>query len=83
MARRKRCVVMRRRKKEVKRRKREENEEKIGDQIAKKKKKKKVRAHLFPLRSRHFLDQSEIPYLEKSTLYLLLFSCKIFSMNKL
>ena len=91
MARRKRCVVKRRRKEEGKRRKREEKEEKIGDQIAKKKKKKKkkkkrkkskinkkVRAHLFPLRSRHFLDQSEIRYLEKSTPYLLLFSCKIF-----
>ena len=48
-----------------------------------KKKKKKVRAHLFPLRSRHFLDQSETGYLEKSKLYLHLFSCKIFSMNKL
>ena len=85
MARRKRCVVKRRRNEEGRRRKREEKEEKIGDQIAKKKKKekKKVRAHLFPLRSRHFLDQSEIGYLEKSTLYLLLFSCKIFSMNKL
>ena len=27
----------------------------------KNKKKKEVRAHLFPLRSRHVLDQSEIP----------------------
>ena len=84
MARRKRCVVKRRRKEEGKRKKREEKEEKNGDQIAKKKKKKKKKiAHLFPLRSRHFLDQSEIRYLEKNTLYLLLFSCKIFSMNKL
>ena len=49
----------------------------------KKKKKKEVCAYLFPLRSRHFFDQSEICYLEKSTLYLPLFSCKIFSMNKL
>ena len=83
MARRKRCVVKKRRKEEEKRRKREEKEEKNGDQIAKKKEKEEVRAHLFSLRSRHFLDQSEIRYLEKSTLYLLLFSCKIFSMNKL
>ena len=40
-----------------------------GPNRKKKKKKKKeveeVRAHLFPLRSRHFLDQSEIRYLEK------------------
>ena len=64
--------------KEEKKKRREKN----GDQIAKKKK-EEVRAHLFPLRSRHFLDQSEICYLEKSTLYLPLFSCKIFSMNKL
>ena len=62
--------------------KRRKGGEKNGDQIAKKKK-KGVCAHLFPLRSRHFLDQSEICYLEKSTLYLPLFSCKIFSMNKL
>ena len=82
MARRKRCVVKRRRKEEAKRRKREEKEgKKWGPN--RKKKKKEVRAHLFPLRSRHFLDQSEICYLEKSTLYLPLFSCKIFSMNKL
>ena len=61
IARRKRYVVKRRRKEEKKRRKREEIGRKIGDQIAKKKKKKKkVRAHLFPLRSRRFLDQSEI-----------------------
>ena len=52
---------------------------KMGTKSQKKKKKKKeVRAHLFPLRSRHFLNQSEICYLEKSTLYLPLFSCKIF-----
>ena len=54
--------------------KRKKRREKNGDQIAKKKKKiKEVRAHLFPLRSRHFFDQSEICYLEKSTLYLPLF----------
>ena len=50
MARHKRCLVKRRRNKEGRRRKREENQEKIGDQIA-----KKVRVHLFPMRSRHFL----------------------------
>ena len=60
MTRRKRRVVKRKRKEEGKRRRKEG---KIGDQIA-----KKVRAHLFPLRSRHFLDQSEIRYLEKSKL---------------
>ena len=36
--------------------KKRRKEGKNGDQIAK----KEVRAHLFPLRSRHFLDQSEI-----------------------
>ena len=77
MARCKRCVVKRRRKEEEKRRKKGE----IGDQIAKKK--KEVCAHLSPLRSRHFFDQSEIHYSEKSTLYLLLSSFKIFLMNKL
>ena len=77
MARRKRCVVKRRRKEEGKRRKREEKEENNWGPN-RKKKKKEVRAHLFPLRSRHFLDQLEIGSLEKSTLYLLLFSCKIF-----
>ena len=35
------------------------------------------------MRSRHFLDQSEIRYLKQSKLYLLLFACKILSMNKL
>ena len=30
----------------------------------KKKKRKEIRTHLFPQRSRHFLDQSEIRYLE-------------------
>ena len=63
--------------------KRRKGGKKLGTKSQKKKKKKKVRAHPFPLRSRHFLDQSEIGYLEKRTLYLLLFSCKIFSMNKL
>ena len=66
--------------------KRRKGGKKMGTKSQKKKKKKKkkeVRAHLFPLRSRHFLDQSEIRYLEKSTLYLPLFSSKIFSMNKL
>ena len=64
--------------------KRRKGGKKLGTKSQKKKKKKKeVRAHLFPLRSRHFLDQSEIGCLEKSTLYLLLFSRKIFSMNKL
>ena len=43
---------------------------------------KKVRAHLFPLPCRLFY-QSDIRYLGKNTIYLLLFSCKICSMNKL
>ena len=62
--------------------KRRKGGEKMGTK-SQKKKKKEVRAHLFPLRSRHFLDQSEMCYLEKRTLYLPLFSCKILSMNKL
>ena len=73
--------------------KRRKGGEKMGTKSQKKKKKKKERKkkkkksvrifYLFPLRSLLFLDQSEICYLEKSTLYLPLFSCKIFSMNKL
>ena len=43
-----------------KRREREEKEKTIGDQIAK----KEVRAHLLPLRGRHFFNQTEIRYLE-------------------
>ena len=76
-------------KKEIKR-KRERGEKekkmrkKLGTKFQKKKKKKEeVRAHVFPLRSRHFFDQSEIRYLEKITLYLILFACNIFSMTKL
>ena len=45
--------------KEEKKGRGKEEKEKIGDQIAK----KKVRANLFPLRSRHFSDQSEISFL--------------------
>ena len=57
--------------------KEEKKRRKGGENWGQNRKKQKVIAHLFPLRSRHFLDQSEIRYLEKSTLYLLLFSCKI------
>ena len=45
---------------------------------SRKKKEKKVHAQVFPLRSRHFWDQSEIRYFGKSNLYLLSFSWKIF-----
>ena len=60
--------------------KEEKKRRKGGKQLGTKsqKKQKELRAHLFPLRSRHFLDQLEIGALKKSTLYLLLFSCKIF-----
>ena len=70
-----------RRKDEKKRRKRGKNR----GTNRKKKTKKEVRAHLFHLRSRHFLDQSENTLLIKkeSKLYLLSFSCKILSMSKL
>ena len=64
----------------MKRRRNEGKEEKIGDQITKKKK-KSLCASFSSARSS--FDQSEMRYLEKTTLYLLLFSCKIFSMNKL
>ena len=48
-------------KEEKKRKGKEEKKRKIfRDQIAR----KKIHAHLFPLHSRHFLDQSEICYLE-------------------
>ena len=55
------------RKEEGKRRKRREKEKKRREKLGIKseKKKKKIRVHLFPLRSRHFLNQSEIRYLEK------------------
>ena len=54
-------------KEEKKGRGREEKKrrKKLGIKSQKKKKKKKeVRAHLFPLRSRHFFNQSEIRHLE-------------------
>ena len=74
-------------KEEKKGRWKEEKKRRKGDTTwgpnRKKINKKEVRAHLFPLRSSHFLDQSEIRYLEKRKLYLLLFSCNIFSVNKL
>ena len=82
MARCKRCVVKRRRKEEGKRRRKEEGkrrrkeEEKIGDQIAKKKK-KSVRI-FFLCAVVFFFDQSEICYLEKSTLHLLFFHARFF-----
>ena len=46
-------------------------------------KKKKVHAQVFPLRSCHFWDQSEIRYFGKSNLDLLSFSWKTLSMSEL
>ena len=63
--------------------KKRKQEEKLGIK-SKKKKKKKTRSPCasFSSAQSSFLDRSEIRYLEESTLYLLLFSCKFFSMNK-
>ena len=52
---------------------------KIEDQIAK----ERSPCAFFSSAQSSFLDQSEVRYLEKRTLYLLLFSCTIFSINKL